>query len=276
MSGDMRRFYARKRPRDDEECEGEEGAKRRHAARKAAAADGCAESGAVDSSAVESAQGSDQGVTTTHVARGDEDTSGVARAVGESTKKKKKCVLCKTAQAVRGIDVFHLDSNIDRIFSPILHRFSRTKRKQIKINKSEVFCKGDGLCVTCALRSGHGGRDRDDLAFERRMEDTRKVVIFAKHVQENCDGKLPRTTGCAELEGWEDQGAGAARVPVGNWWFDFTITNDGARKKRVTRRRRGDPRGVAVLGDVREAKRKERGEATETIPMNATNTYDEL
>ena len=85
MSGDMRRFYARKRPRDDEECEGEEGAKRRHAARKAAAADGCAESGAVDGSAVESAQGSDQGVTTTHVARGDEDTSGVARAVGEST-----------------------------------------------------------------------------------------------------------------------------------------------------------------------------------------------
>jgi len=248
MSGDMRRLYAHKRPRDDEEGEGEEGAKRRHAPRKAAAADGRAESGAVDGSAAES------GVTTTHVARGDEDTSGVARAVGESTKKKKKCVLCKTAQAVRGIDVFHLDSNIDRIFSPILHRFSRTKRKQIKINKSEVFCKGDGLCVTCALRSGHGGRDRDDLAFERRMEDTRKVVIFAKHVQENCDGKLPRTTGCAELEGWEDQGAGAARVPVGNWWFDFTITNDGARKKRVTRRRRGDPRGVAVLGDVREAK----------------------
>ena len=256
MFGAMRRLFARKRPRDDEEGEGEEGAKRRHAARaraesgrmKAAAADGRAESGAVDGSAAES------GVTTTHVARGDEDTSGVARAVGESTKKKKKCVLCKTAQAVRGIDVFHLDSNIDRIFSPILHRFSRTKRKQIKINKSEVFCKGDGLCVTCALRSGHGGRDRDDLAFERRMEDTRKVVIFAKHVQENCDGKLPRTTGCAELEGWEDQGAGAARVPVGNWWFDFTITNDGARKKRVTRRRRGDPRGVAVLGDVREAK----------------------
>ena len=67
------------------------------------------------------------------------------------------------------------------------------------------------------------------------MEDTRKVVIFAKHVQENCDGKLPRTTDCAELEGWEDQGAGAARVQVGHWWFDFTTTNDGARKKRVVK-----------------------------------------
>ena len=223
----MRRLYARKRPRDDEEGEGEEGAKRRHAPRKAAAADGRAESGAVDGSAAES------GVTTTHVARGDEDTSGVARAVGESTKKKKKCVLCKTAQAQRGIDVWHVGSNIDRIFGPILYRFSRRKREQIKINKSEVICKGDGLCVTCALRSGHGGRDRIDLAFEHRMEDTRKVVIFAKHVQEKCDGKLPRQTDCAELEGWEDESAGAARVQVGDWWYKLTITNDGVRKKRV-------------------------------------------
>jgi len=97
MFGAMRRLFARKRPRDDEEGEGEEGAKRRHAARararrgrmKAAAADACAESGAVDGSAGPSAQGCDQGATTTHVARRDEDTSGVARAVGESTKKKK-------------------------------------------------------------------------------------------------------------------------------------------------------------------------------------------
>ena len=67
------------------------------------------------------------------------------------------------------------------------------------------------------------------------MEDTRKVVIFAKHVAKHgkCDGKLPRTTDCAELEGWEDQGAGAARVQVGYWWYEFTTRNDGARKKRV-------------------------------------------
>ena len=65
------------------------------------------------------------------------------------------------------------------------------------------------------------------------MEDTRKVVIFAKHVQENCDGKLPRTPDCAELEGWEDESAGAARVQVGHWWYDFTTKDDGARKKRV-------------------------------------------
>ncbi len=223
----MRRLFARKRPRDDEEGEGEEGAERRHAPRKAAAADGRAESGAVDGSAAES------GVTTTHVARGDEDASGVARAVGESTKKKKKCVLCKTAQARRGIDVWHLGSKISDIFGPILYRFSRRKREQIKINKSEVICKGDGLCIACALRSGQGGRDLIDLAFERRMEDTRKVVIFAKHVQEKCHGKLPRQTDCAELEGWEHESAGAARVQVGRWWYSFTTTKDGARKKRV-------------------------------------------
>ena len=223
----MRRLIARKRPRDDEEGEGEEGAERRHAPRKAAAADGRAESGAVDGSAAES------GVTTTHVARGDEDASGVARAVGESTKKKKKCVLCKTAQARRGIDVWHLGSKISNIFGPILYRFSRRKREQIKINKSEVICKGDGLCIACALRSGQGGRDLIDLAFERRMEDTRKVVIFAKHVQEKCHGKLPRQTDCAELEGWEHESAGAARVQVGRWWYSFTTTKDGARKKRV-------------------------------------------
>ena len=65
------------------------------------------------------------------------------------------------------------------------------------------------------------------------MEDTRKVVIFAKHVQEKCDGKLPRQTDCTELEGWEDESAGAARVQVGDWWYKLTITNDGVRKKRV-------------------------------------------
>ena len=118
-------------------------------------------------------------------------------------------------------------------FRPILHRFSRKQREQIKTNKSEVFRKGDRLCATCALRSGHGGRDRIDLAFERRMEDTRKVVIFAKHVQENCDGNLPRQRDCAELEGWDRESAGTSRVQVGRWWYDFTIRNDDARKKRV-------------------------------------------
>jgi len=65
------------------------------------------------------------------------------------------------------------------------------------------------------------------------MEDTRKVVIFAKHVAEKCDGKLPRKTDCAELEGWDHESAGAARVQVGRWWYNFTTKDDGARKRRV-------------------------------------------
>ena len=227
MSGDMRRLYARKRPRDDEECEGEEGAKRRHAARARA------ESGAVDGSAAESAQG----VTTTHVARGDEDTSGVARAVGESTKKttrNKLCVLCKRAKATRVVIVHHHGSLISNIFGPILKRFSRTKRTRIgTIDPTVVFCKGDALCGTCASHSEHSVRDPSDRALEHRIEDTRKLGIFAEHVQKDCHGKLPRFADFAELAGWDDERDGEARVEVGSWWYQFTILNDGVRKKRV-------------------------------------------
>ena len=90
MLGAVREGHARKRPCDDAEFEGEGGAKHRHdarprkAARKADEADGRGESGAVDGSAAEIVQGRDQGMTTTYVARGGEDTSGVARATGET------------------------------------------------------------------------------------------------------------------------------------------------------------------------------------------------
>ena len=116
MLGAVREGPARKRSCDDEECEGEGGAKHRHdarprkAARKADEADGRGESGAVDGSVAEIVQGRDQGMTTTYVARGGEDTSGVARATGETPtetarktkqneKKKKMCALCKSAKA---------------------------------------------------------------------------------------------------------------------------------------------------------------------------------
>jgi hypothetical protein len=98
--------------------------------------------------------------------------------------------------------------------------------------------------VEAAARDDDEAKTREALQYlancERRNHglldvegDSRRVRILAKHVQENCDGKLPRKTDCAELEGWEDESAGAARVQVGRWWFDFTTTNDGARKKRV-------------------------------------------
>ena len=63
--------------------------------------------------------------------------------------------------------------------------------------------------------------------------DSRRVRIFAKYVRETCDGRLPRTSDLAELAGWEREDAGVAQVPVGTWWYDFSIKNDGARKKRV-------------------------------------------
>ena len=65
--------------------------------------------------------------------------------------------------------------------------------------------------------------------------DSRRVRILAEHVQKDCHGKLPRRRDCAELAGWERQSACAARVQVGQWWYDFTTKNDGARKKRVVK-----------------------------------------
>ena len=62
---------------------------------------------------------------------------------------------------------------------------------------------------------------------------SRRVRIFAKYVREKCRGRLPRTIDVAELAGWEREGAGVARVQVGQWWYRFSSENDGARKKRV-------------------------------------------
>ena len=63
--------------------------------------------------------------------------------------------------------------------------------------------------------------------------DSRRVRILAKYVRETCDGRLPRTNDLAELAGWEREDAGVARVRVGQWWYDFSIKNDGVRQKRV-------------------------------------------
>jgi hypothetical protein len=63
--------------------------------------------------------------------------------------------------------------------------------------------------------------------------DSRRVRILAKYVLEECDGRLPRKKDLAELAGWEREDAGVARVRVGQWWYDFSIKNDGVRQKRV-------------------------------------------
>ena len=54
-----------------------------------------------------------------------------------------------------------------------------------------------------------------------------------KYVHEECRSRLPRQTDLAELAGWEREDAGVAQVPVGQWWYDFSIKNDGDRQKRV-------------------------------------------
>jgi hypothetical protein len=63
--------------------------------------------------------------------------------------------------------------------------------------------------------------------------DSRRVRILAKYVLEEFDGQLPRRGDVAELAGWEHEDAVVAQVKVGDWWRNFSIKNDGDRKKRV-------------------------------------------
>jgi len=111
-------------------------------------------------------------------------------------------------------------------------RFTTTKDGARKKRVVEAAARDDDTKTRAALQylATCEKRNNSDCDVEG---DSRRVRILAKHVEENCDGKLPRQKDCAELEGWDHESAGAARVRVGQWWYDFAITNDGARKKRV-------------------------------------------
>ena len=75
------------------------------------------------------------------------------------------------------------------------------------------------------VKPAHGKRDVEG--------DSRRVRILAKYVLEEFDGQLPRQKDQAALAGWAHEDAGVAQVQVGQWWYKFSIKNDGARKKRV-------------------------------------------
>ena len=68
-------------------------------------------------------------------------------------------------------------------------------------------------------------KQKNNCAYENREEDARNVVIFATHVRETCHGRLPRENDSAELAGWEREDADVAQVPVGTWWYNFSIIN---------------------------------------------------
>jgi hypothetical protein len=187
----------------------------------------------------------EHGMTTTYVARGGEDTSGVARATGETPtetarktkqneKKMKMCALCKSVQGKHSISNWFCGPTFHNIFGPVLHQLPQKKKDQIgTIDPNLVICEGDMVCRSCVSFSLNVVRDHSDCAYENRKEDARKVVILAKYVRETCDGELPRAREVAALAGWEREGAGVAQVRVGTWWYRFSIMNDGARKQRV-------------------------------------------
>jgi hypothetical protein len=184
-------------------------------------------------------------MTTTYVARGGEDTSGVARATGETPtetarktkqneKKMKMCALCKSAQGRHSISNWFCGPTFHKIFGPALFQLTRKKKDQIgTIDPNLVICEGDMVCRCCASFSTFVVRDHSDCAYENRKEDARKVVIFAAYVLEKCGGELPRVPDVAELAGWEHEDAVVAQVAVGAWWHNFSSANKGERKKRV-------------------------------------------
>jgi len=76
-------------------------------------------------------------------------------------------------------------------------------------------------------------REKPDDGYCDAKGYSRRVRILTKYVLEECGGELPRVKDRANLAGWKRAGAGVAQVPVGQWWYDFSIQHGGARKKRV-------------------------------------------
>ncbi len=214
----------------------------------------------------------EHGMTTTYVARGGEDTSGVARATGETPretarktkqneKKMKMCALCKSAQGRHYISNWFCGRTFHKIFGQVLHRLPRIKKDQIgTIDPNLVICEGDMVCRSCVSFSTFVVRDRSDCAYENREEDARKVVILATHVLEKCGGQLPRENDSAELAGWAHEDAGVAQVKVGLWWHNFSSANKGERKKRVAESAR-DEETKKALRDLAQCPMRDRENA---------------
>ena len=212
----------------------------------------------------------EHGMTTTYVARGGEDTSGVARATGETPretarktkqneKKMKMCALCKSAQGRHYISNWFCGRTFHKIFGQVLHRLPRIKKDQIgTIDPNLVICEGDMVCRSCVSFSTFVVRDRSDCVYENREEDARKVVIFATHVLKKCGGELPRKNDLAALAGWEREDADMAQVAVGHWWYDFSSKNGGERKKRVEESAR-DEATKKALRDLAQCKVRDHG-----------------
>ena len=87
----------------------------------------------------------------------------------------------------------------------------------------------------------------DESGFATAVEeDRRRLAIFAKYVEKQCDGKLPRQgDSVCTFHGWNDPDAVAVDAPIGRWWYGVTRENDGARLRRM--RETGDEATVKTL-----------------------------
>ena len=87
----------------------------------------------------------------------------------------------------------------------------------------------------------------DETGFATAVEeDMRRLAIFAKYVEKQCDGKLPRQKDSVRtLPGWDDPDSVAVDALVGQWWYCVTQRDDGARLRRV--RETGDEATIKTL-----------------------------
>ena len=101
-------------------------------------------------------------------------------------------------------------------------------------------------------------RDKKNDGRRDVKGDSRRVCILAKYVLEECDGELPPTREVAALAGWKHEDAVVAQVAVGQWWYNFSIKNDGERKKRVEESAR-DEATKKALRDLAQCKVRDHG-----------------
>jgi len=87
-------------------------------------------------------------------------------------------------------------------------------------------------------------------------EDMRRLAIFATYVRDQCHGELPLSgDSVCTLPGWNDPDSGAVDARIGQWWWDVTRNNDGARLRRM--RESGDEATMKTLEYLDKCKPRE-------------------
>jgi len=193
----------------------------------------------------------------------DEDEDEEESVAAEKT----KCCACSKRVVWRRVCAAAYGETVEAIIVPAIKPIGgragvKLRERLGDLDGDHVFVRGDGLCELCASLASSAVRDWDDMLEEHFEEDERRLAIFAKYVEKQCDGKLPRQKDSVPtLPGWDDPDSVAVDAPVGMWWYKVTRENDGARLHRM--RETGDEATLKTLAylDTCEPREDERGSA---------------